>query len=99
MLEHQEERIITTNARGAVLSSSIFSAVGKYLKDEFDAKTKYYSMQQSSSDKLKPPSYPNAGNFTELYIVAKSRLNKGKNKFEGSQQKKVSGKDLFELYK
>ena len=98
LLEHHGERIITTNARGAVLSSSIFSAVGKYLKDEFDAKTKYYSMQQSSSDKLKPPSYPNAGNFTELYIVAKSRLNKGKNKFEGSQQK-VSGKDLFELYK
>lgn len=98
LLEHQGGRIITTNARGAIPSSSIFSAVGKYLKDEFDAKTTYYNMQQSSSDKLNPPSYPNAGNFTELYIVAKSRLNGGKNKFGGSRQK-VSGKDLFELYK
>ena len=42
------------------------------------------------------PSFPSAGNFTELYIMAKSRLNGNKNKFQ--QRQEIRGATLLELW-
>jgi hypothetical protein len=42
------------------------------------------------------PSYPNAGNLTEMYISAKARLNEGHNDFK--ERTPVPGHTLFELY-
>lgn len=83
-----------TRVDNAPESSSIFSAIGKYFADEMNAKRN--AVQESFSISI-DPSYPNAGNLTELYILAKKRLNNGKNTFYPSP-KPVSGQSLFEMY-
>lgn len=82
-----------TRVDGNPESSSVFSAIGKYFADERTAKQQ--AVQESYGISV-DPSYPNAGNLTELYILAKSRLNQGKNTFYPRQN--VSGMTLFELY-
>lgn len=76
-------------------SSSVFSAIGKYFSDELNAKRK--AVQQTYNETV-DPSYPNAGNLTELYLNAKKRLNNGKNMFRPNRQP-VTGQTLFEMYK
>lgn len=74
-------------------SSSVFSAIGKYFADEMTQKKDFVKDNNININ----PNYPNAGNLTELYIVAKHRLNKGHNTFP--ERKPVSGKTLFDLWK
>lgn len=83
-----------TKVEGNPESSSIFSAIGKYFSDEMTAKR---SAVQESFEVSVDPSYPNAGNLTQLYILAKNRLNDGINNFREGRRA-VSGKNLFELY-
>lgn len=74
-------------------SSSIFSAVGKYFADEMIQKRDYVKKNNININ----PNYPNAGNLTELYIVAKHRLNNGHNTFP--ERTPVPGETLFNLWK
>lgn len=74
-------------------SSSVFSAIGKYFADEMTQKRDYVKNNNININ----PNYPNAGNLTELYIVAKHRLNDGHNTFP--ERTRVSGKTLFDLWK
>ena len=82
-----------TKVNGNPESSSVFSAIGKYFSDEMTAKREAANETFGISV---DPSYPNAGNLTELYIAAKHRLNQGKNRF--TPRKKVPGMTLFELW-
>lgn len=75
-------------------SSTVFSALGKYFSDEMTAKRQ--AVNQNFNISI-DPSYPNVGNLTEMYILAKNRLNHGKNHFYPRQR--VSGMTLFELWK
>lgn len=83
----------TIRVNGNPESSSVFSAIGKYFSDEMTAKKEITNETFGISI---DPSYPNAGNLTQLYIVAKNRLNQGKNRF--TPRKKVPGMTLFELW-
>lgn len=87
-------KYITTRVDGNPESSSVFSAIGKYFSDEMTAKKEAANEAFGVSV---DPSYPNAGNLTELYIVAKNRLNQGKNRF--TPRRGVPGMILFELWK
>lgn len=97
-INKKSSRIVTQKSYNNVKSSSIFSAVGKFLRDEYDAKTYYYNNNSYDTNMPPPisPSFPSAGNFTELYIMAKSRLNGNKNKFQ--QRQGIGGATLLELW-
>lgn len=79
---------------GNPLSSSVFSAIGKYFSDEMTAKRQAVSNSFGYSI---DPSYPNVGNLTQLYILAKERLNNKHNNFR-PRRRRVSGATLFELW-
>lgn len=79
--------------QGNPASSSVFSALGKYFADEMAQKQ---SMKQSDTRNIIDPTYPNVGNLTELYILAKQRLNNKKNNFP--KRRRVSGDTIFKLY-
>lgn len=79
---------------GNPLSSSVFSAIGKYFSDEMTAKRE--AVKNSVGINI-DPSYPNVGNLTQLYALAKQRLNNGHNNFY-PRRKRVSGMTLFELW-
>lgn len=81
------------NVGGQPKSSSVFSAIGKYFADEMQTKRQ---LVQQNFDMSVDPSYPNAGNLTEMYISAKARLNEGHNNFK--TRTSVPGRTLFELY-
>lgn len=81
------------NVEGQPKSSSVFSAIGKYFADEMETKRR---MVQQNFDMSVDPSYPNAGNLTEMYISAKARLNNKHNKFK--ERTPVYGQTLFEIY-
>lgn len=83
--ENKVFSIEITNAHNSPESSSIFSALGKYFTDEMITKQSAAAGIGISID----PKYPNAGNLTELYILAKARLNQGHNRFP--QRSPVSG--------
>lgn len=82
-----------TRVDGNPNSSSVFSAIGKYFSDEMTSKREAV---QSAYGVSVDPSYPNAGNLTQLYILAKNRLNNNKNHFY--PRRSVSGMTLFELW-
>lgn len=79
-------------------SSSIFSAIGKYSADELIAKNEIVA-QGNFNTKVY---IPNRGNLSEIYSLAKKKLNNDKNKFgKNGQQKEyrfISGEDLFPIY-
>ena len=83
------------NVHNSPKSSSIFSAIGKYFTDETIAKKNIANLANISIDS----NMPNAGNLTELYILAKARLNNGQNNFYHPRRQPVKGQDLFALYK
>lgn len=97
-INKESSRIVTQKSYNSVKSSSVFSAVGKFLRDEYDAKIYYYNNNNYDINMPPPisPSFPSAGNFTELYIMAKSRLNGNKNKFQ--QRQGIRGAALLELW-
>lgn len=74
-------------------SSTVFSALGKYFSDEMTAKRQ--ALREANINSI-DPKYPNAGNLTEMYILAKNRLNQGKNHFH--PRKQIPGMTLFQLW-
>lgn len=86
---------VVTGVNGRPFSSSVFSAIGKYFSDELTQKENVAN--EKGHSQLASITYPNAGNLTELYILAKQRLNAGKNKFP--KRRGVAGNTLFQLYK
>lgn len=93
LVEKQVFKFEIDHVEGNPISSSIFSAIGKYFSDEMNTKRQIANTLQLKVDS----SYPNAGNLTELYILAKQRLNNGKNTFR-PKPVSVSGQTLFQLY-
>lgn len=92
----EEKAVFKYNVKkvqGSPESSSVFSAIGKYFADEMETKRRL--VQQNYNINV-DPSYPNAGNLTEMYISAKARLNKGHNDFK--ERRPVPGQILFQLY-
>ena len=88
-------KYFVSRVNGNPASSSIFSAIGKYFADEMQ-QSKIFIGDHGLDIQ---PHYPNAGNLTELYILAKERLNAGHNVFQPRPLRKaVSGNTLFELY-
>lgn len=85
-----------SEVKNGAKSSSIFSAIGKYSADELIAKNEIVA-QGNFNTKVY---IPNRGNLSEIYSLAKKKLNNDKNEF-GSGQKEyrfISGKDLFPIY-
>lgn len=76
-------------------SSSIFSAIGKFFADWMTQTRIFVNNNKVSVD----ISYPNAGNLTQLYILAKQRLNKGHNVFRDPKRQRVQGQTLLNLYR
>ena len=76
-------------------SQSIFSAIGKYTADEIEAKNNIVKQGGFNTQVY----IPNRGNLSEIYSLAKMKLNNDRNKFGSNGEKRfISGKDLFPIY-
>lgn len=76
-------------------SQSIFSAIGKYTADEIEAKNSIINEGGFNTQVY----IPNRGNLSEIYSLAKMKLNNDKNKFGSNGEKRfVSGQNLFPIY-
>lgn len=80
---------------GGADSQSIFSAIGKYTADEIEAKNNIIKGGGFNTQVY----IPNRGNLSEIYSLAKMKLNNDKNKFGSNGEKRfVSGQNLFHIY-
>lgn len=76
-------------------SQSIFSAIGKYTADEIEAKNSIIKKGGFNTQVY----IPNRGNLSEIYSLAKMKLNNDRNKFGSNGEKRfVSGQNLFPIY-
>lgn len=76
-------------------SQSIFSAIGKYTADEIEAKNSIIKEGGFNTQVY----IPNRGNLSEIYSLAKMKLNNDRNKFGSNGEKRfVSGQNLFPIY-
>ena len=76
-------------------SQSIFSAIGKYTADEIEAKNSIINEGGFNTQVY----IPNRGNLSEIYSLAKMKLNNDKNKFGSNGEKRfISGQNLFPIY-
>ena len=90
ILSYQIERV-----KGGDDSQSIFSAIGKYTADEIEAKNNIIKEGGFNTQVY----IPNRGNLSEIYSLAKMKLNNDRNKFGSNGEKRfISGEDLFPIY-
>lgn len=76
-------------------SQSIFSAIGKYTADEIEAKNSIIKEGGFNTQVY----IPNRGNLSEIYSLAKMKLNNDRNKFGSNGEKRfISGQNLFPIY-
>lgn len=80
---------------GSPMSSSVFSAIGKYAADQIEAKEAAFESQLNIQKNVSISS----GHLTEIYILAKDRLNQGKNRFPERRRVYASGSNgLFNIF-
>ncbi len=80
---------------GSPMSSSVFSAIGKYAADQIQAKEAAFSSQLNMQKDVMISS----GHLTEIYILAKDKLNQGKNNFPERRRVYATGSNgLFEIF-
>lgn len=86
---------IFNKVEGSPMSSSVFSAIGKYAADQIEAKEAAFESQLNIQKNVSISS----GHLTEIYILAKDRLNQGKNRFPERRRVYASGSNgLFNIF-